>query len=383
MFRPVISLVSIFAAAPFVSAGTALVSGGKGKTAPAAVTSTDSSIFDRIWAVPTLYKSKEGFLNELRIVGRYQGQYHFNDNDAADSDFWDNRRLRTGLKATMLGGDMVFYSEYSWNDLPAQFDSEITEFWLEYKPVDRDGVNWRIGKFMPPFGHEFGISSRDIIMFERTAFVNQSGTFFTPGARLGYLAGKWTGSATAFSTRTDELLGGTGDGGWASMVTVGYDAKSDLGLDKADLRVDYLHSDPEEGDNRLQNFTNAVSFNTALKKGAWGLGTDVIYAELAKGGNAFHAMVMPTYDITSKLQFVSRFQVATSDAAEGLAGVRRYESFPSAPKGDLYTAALVGVNYYVYGQRFKIMNHLEFSNMETPKGDINNTTFYTGVRLWW
>ena len=63
---------------------------------------SERSTMDKIWDLATLYKSDDGFLNELSLTGRYQGQFWDADSDQGQEDGWDNRRFRIGSRAYFL-----------------------------------------------------------------------------------------------------------------------------------------------------------------------------------------------------------------------------------------------------------------------------------------
>lgn len=366
------------ATAGTLHAGTTAEAAGAKNPAPASQAS-DTSAYDDIWDALSLYKSDSGFVNEFRVIGRYHGQIHLAEGEGdADSSFWEHRRMRAGFRVSMLEKELTLNAEYQWNDLPAQYDSEMTDVYLEYKPK-KDGINFRIGKWQPHFGYEFGTTSREIITFERTAFVNSLGINFTPGVRVGGKHGKFSWSLAGFSNLTDEYYGSF-DGGASVLATVGYDISEVTGWDKSDLRLDYFHSDHEAGDNRLAGFDDAVSLSFQGKKGAVGLNTDVILSQ-GSSGDVVHLMLMPTYDITEKLQGVLRYSYSTGSESDTLRPLRRYESFLDAPRGDEYHSVYLGLNYYLYGHKLKLMTGVEYSHMDGEK-DADSFTAYSGIRMY-
>jgi phosphate-selective porin OprO and OprP len=312
-------------------------------------------------------------------VGRYHGQYHYTDGDTGRDDDWENRRTRIGMKVSMLEKKLTLNFEVQSNDQYDPAYNDMTDVYLDYKPKG-DGINWRIGKWQPHFGHEFGISSREILTFERSAFINQYGINFTPGARVGGKHGNWSWYLAAFSNSTDKEFGKF-DGGWSTLATIGYNAKEALGWDKADFRLDYLHSDHEEGDNRLNFFDDSVSVSFSGQNGKWGLNTDLIGA-LSDRGDALHFLIMPTYNVTEKFQLVARYNVSVASESNTLASLRRYERAVDVPSGDLYQAAYLGFNYYIYGHKLKFMGGLEYSNMSGGSEDAGTLTLLTGLRLY-
>jgi len=53
---------------------------------------------------------------------------------------------------------------------------------------------------------------------------------------------------------------------------------------------------------------------------------------------------------------------------------------PSKDKvGNTYTSLYAGINYYLYGNKLKLMNGIEYSKL--GGGDYEGYTFLTGMRL--
>ncbi len=104
---------------------------------------------------------------------------------------------------------------------------------------------------------------------------------------------------------------------------------------------------------------------------------------LGERSNAVGLMLMPTFDITRKLQIVGRYELASSDKNRGLSGQRRYENLaPGAGPGNLYNAAYLGLNYYIHGHKLKLMAGMEYANMRGPRG-FEGVTYLAGVRVFW
>ena len=96
--------------------------------------------------------------------------------------------------------------------------------------------------------------------------------------------------------------------------------------------------------------------------------------------------VIPSYYIANGLQLVGRFQLANSDAGNGITVPSRYERLSKLPsganndeKGNTYASAYMGLNYYIYGHKLKLMNGIEYSHM--GGGDYDGYTAMTGLRF--
>jgi phosphate-selective porin OprO/OprP len=91
--------------------------------------------------------------------------------------------------------------------------------------------------------------------------------------------------------------------------------------------------------------------------------------------------VIPSYYIADGLQLVGRLQLATSDGADGLRVPSRYERLVSKDdeKGNTYASAYLGLNYYLYGHKLKLMNGIEYSHL--GGGDYDGFTLMSGLRF--
>jgi len=93
-------------------------------------------------------------------------------------------------------------------------------------------------------------------------------------------------------------------------------------------------------------------------------------------------IVMPYYNLTDRLRFVVRGQYAASDSGDGLRLQRRYErTVADGDRGDSYWAAYAGLNYYIMGDKLKLMSGLEYSDL-SGDNDYDGWTLLTGLRLY-
>lgn len=341
------------------------------------VAAKEESELDKLWSMFTLYKNDDNaFIQELAFTGRYQGQYYAIDGEENSDDDYDHRRFRLGLKAKLLDKRLLFSGEmFSEFNPGGEFYSGLKSFHLTY--VLSDALSIRVGKMQPTFTTEFATSSTQHIYFERNALVNQFKNDYSTGISLDGKSDKLTYSLTAITNTPDKEFG-TFDGGYSIFAHIGYDFKEALGLKKATWRLDFMHSEHDENDTLLTAFDNGVATSIDLKQGAYGLTAEVL-AGFGPSNN-FGLILTPTYDITKKLQAIGRFQVFSSDEPKGQSPQKRYEGSIGAPKGDLYSAAYLGLNYYIYGQKLKLMNGVEYANMS---GGESSWTWLSGLRVNW
>ena len=85
-----------------------------------------------------------------------------------------------------------------------------------------------------------------------------------------------------------------------------------------------------------------------------------------------------------KLQLVGRYSYANSEGPLGVVGQSRYERSvaTSQGKGDAYHSIYGGAQYFIYGDKLKLMAGAEWARIENDTADAyNGFTFLTGVRL--
>jgi len=373
-------------------AAPAATAAGKNVLAEPAV---EASTMDKIWGLATLYKSDDGFLNELSLTGRYQGQFWNADAEDGDDNDWENRRFRLGTRAFFLDRSLELKAEM-FSDLNSggDFYEGLTEAYVAWHASD--AFNLTLGKQKPKIGWEWTLSSRLIPTLERSALTNQFRPDYGAAAVIDGKVDKWSYYTGVFSNDTvgdgdDTTEFGDFEGGWSYIASVGYDLSESFGLKKAQWRLDYIHSEHDESDEIFTAFENGVSTSLELKEGSWGMVTEVLLGD----GDATNLglVLLPSYDITKKLQVVGRYQLGVSDEDTGLSAQRRYERAVGGAGGDLYNAIYLGLNYFLFDgkdvekkpdqkHRLKLMGGVEYANMDGPQG-YDGWTAMAGVRVFW
>ncbi len=380
MLRLLAQTTTVLTLAGAVHAGSSTTmasSGGKGPQAQ--VQPKEESVFDSIWGLASLYKNdSNSFLEELALTGRYHGQYHYEDEGGKTDDDWDNRRFRLGLEATMFDKHLKLKAEM-FSDLNpgGEFYEGFTDLHAAWKFSDELTVT--VGKQKPKFGYDWSTSSRLIKTFERGALINQFKPDYAPGVSLSGKSGKLSYYGGVFSDQVDGEFGQF-DGGFSIVASIGYDVADVFGTDKAQVRLDYIHSERDTLDTIFTTFDNGVSASLEIKQGDLGLVSEV----LAGFGdqNNVALILTPTYDITKKLQLVGRYQLGLSDSDTGLAPQKRYEKDVGAGNGDVYNAFYLGFNYFIYGDKLKLMAGAEYSTMSGDKGN-DTLSLLAGIRAYW
>jgi phosphate-selective porin OprO/OprP len=97
-------------------------------------------------------------------------------------------------------------------------------------------------------------------------------------------------------------------------------------------------------------------------------------------------MVMPYFNATSKLQFVTRYTLVDSDGVNGIS-LNTYENrVVTRGSGDRYTEGYAGVNYYFYAHRLKLQSGVQYADMRDVADDggaYSGTSWVTGLRIGW
>jgi phosphate-selective porin OprO and OprP len=114
--------------------------------------------------------------------------------------------------------------------------------------------------------------------------------------------------------------------------------------------------------------------------------TQLAFADGAAGkGDLYQLMIMPTWLLTDKLEAVFRYQCGLSSADNGITTLNRQEKTVGKFTGDTYNAAYLGLNYYFYGQKFKLMLGEQYANLgggTGPNAGYSGWTTLAGFRLY-
>ncbi|MES2657331.1 MAG: porin [Verrucomicrobiota bacterium] len=385
---------------------------------------TGESAYDKMWSAFTLYKDDNNpILQEFSLQGRLQVQYadgdaggHYdiedfkNGSDKNAQTVWDDhfeaRRARFGFKSKWYQNwKFEGQIDVDTTDGMDELYLDIYDLYLTY--AQSDALNVTVGKMKAKFGREQEISSKEILTFERSLVSN----LFFPGELTGVMVnGKgiqdyWLYELGFYGSDRDREFSSL-DQGAVILGKIGYDFSSQAGLDSAVASFQYLHNtEPgyqgkELDDNYYSSsspaFSDSIGLNADIVQGRFGLTADVLYG-FGYEGNAeqkgatvgldqsdvFGISLIPSYFIADGLQLVGRLQLATSTDPDGVSLPGRYERWsPDGAvdsKGNTYASAYVGLNYYLYGHKLKLMNGLEYSHL--GGGDYDGYTFLSGLRF--
>jgi phosphate-selective porin OprO and OprP len=394
---------------------------------------TGETAYDRIWSGFTLYKDDNNqVLQEFSLQGQFQLQYadghantakggdqHFDIDDSSrgtngnDNGVWgDNLEARRGR----IGFKSKWFNNWKFEgridtDLDGQDNNgtdtiyrDIYDLFVTY--VQSDALNISVGKTKVKFSREQEISSKEILTFERSLASN----LFFPGELTGaWVSGKgiaehWLYELGIYGNdRVREFS--EFDGGAIVLGKVGYDYASQVGLDSAVASIHYMHNtepsfrpkvNPDFSNGTSPAFSDTIAVTNDIVQGRFGLTTEMLYgfgySGTAKQGpsnvkinqsDVFGVSVIPSYFIADGLQLIGRLQYASSADANGLSLPSRYEALANntaaGRNGNSYTAAYLGLNYYLYGHKLKLMNGIEYSKI--GGGDYEGYTYLSGLRF--
>ena len=383
---------------------------------------------DRAWSAATLYKNDDNSLIQLfQLTGRLQLQSIYGDagddsyntsdfNDAGQQEIvWGDdieaRRARIGFKSKFFQNwklDTSFNIDVDGQDGvggSTTFYKNFQEGGITYAPSDQ--FNVAIGKKQVRFSRDQEISSTEITTFERSVLSNT----LTPGELTGVwsfgkgIADAWQYEAGLFSNARVRDFAQSGDGGILSIGKIGYDFAEHLGLESCVTTFTYMHNsepgyqdgekDPNFTFNASPSFTDSIALTNDLSQGRFGLITEIMYGfgftGFADQGNAvptaisqsdlFGLTITPSYFIADKLQAVYRFQLISSADPNGIRVPSRYDRLASGDdeRGNTYISHYLGLNYFIYSHKLKLMGGVEYSQL--GGGSYDGCTVMSGLRF--
>jgi len=365
------------------------------------------SAYDKLWSHFTIYKDDNNpVLQEFSFQGRLQLQAAWGDadqgdygsHDRPDNVLWGSdtevRRWRLGFKSKWyrvwkLEGQIDVNPEWD------PFYKNIYDLYLTYAPGET--VNVTVGKFkVNNFGIEQFTSSKDILTMERGLLSNLLFAGELTGARFSGKKNNWVYAASLTSGSLDQEFDDF-SGGTFFQASLGYDLHEKLGIEKAVVKLDWQHSsraaNSARADERFGPYTggayeNAFSLNGHFEQGKWGLYTDILSAAgYGSTGDVWGLILTPSYYISDGLQLVARYQYASGDN-DGLRLQSRYErlapQLTDGGRGENYHAFYLGLNYYLYGHKLKLMTGAEYHRMDNGNdngGEFDGWTGWAGVRM--
>jgi len=96
---------------------------------------------------------------------------------------------------------------------------------------------------------------------------------------------------------------------------------------------------------------------------------------------------MPSYFLIPKnLELILRYQLGLGSKDNAITTLNRQESTIGKFTGDTYNAIYLGLNYYLYGQKLKLMVAEQFADLtggRGPNDGFTGATTLVGLRTYW
>ena len=362
-----------------------------------------------------VYNNKENPLfQRLTFSGRAHLQYAYVDGEGVDGvgfseDFEELRRLRLGAELKMLkyfklkgelnlvddrkprgGGRHLGYQNF--DALFVSFNARKA-FDIEYF----DKVEIAYGRQKFALGQEVHTSSRKTKTVERSAVSNKVYPSRATGLSVTLEKCDWTGAAGVFSTDFSNDLGSWDAG-------TGYYLSSTFERENGDdIVLDFLYNDANGSlDNELTNHQNGALYEWAVSASyarKWDRLKVVVNAtcgdngsqmDPTRGGNFYGFVVLPTYWLVEdKWEAVARYTYQGSEEANGIRTNSRYsrrnhggEDNINKGRGDEHHSIYAGINYYLCGEKSKIMTGIEYETLDTSSGDVDASTLWLAYRTY-
>lgn len=346
------------------------------------------STYDKIWTnVTDWYDDKSHpIVQRVLFTGRAQHDFAMVGADQGDHDESNVRRLRFGPRITMFRNYLV-HAEIEVN--PQERDPFYVRFTDAY-------VTWQkhpkavitVGKQSLPFTQEGATSSKELITVDRSNLVNN--IWFTqeymPGVSVSGRAAPWNYRAGVYSSGAATREFGRFNGGAFTLGLLGYDFAKKLAVREALLTGNYLYQHPDANNTFTKRFEHIMSVHFKLEDGRFGVRTDLSKTVGYLGQrNLLGVMAMPYFNVTEKLQLVTRYTFLESDGLNGLS-LATYENRVARGSGDRYNEGYLGVNYYFYGHKLKLQSGVQFAEMRDRASDggaYSGTSWTTGLRIGW
>ncbi len=352
----------------------------------------DPTTFDKIWNYASLYKDDlNPILQEFKLRGRYHAQYWDVDADQGSKSDWEDRRSRLGFDAKLFDKKVEVRADFQSNDGFRDIYDGLVDAYIRWKPTKSLSIT--AGKTKPLIGHyDWLESTNSQPTFERSQIFNQLRVNRATALTVEGTKDEFSWRTGIYSNDTPSTTSGSGsfgdgefgdlNGSFSYSIGAGYDFKHLLDLEKADFRFDWLHSDHDLADDLVLNrYDDIISSTFWVKEGYAAVVIEGYYATGGVGTNSdvFGFFIQPTYDIIpQKLQLVGRYSYANSDGPTGVYGQSRYEREVASfgGRGDSYHALYGGVQYFIHGDKLKLLAGAEWSRLERGTAEA-----YDGVSL--
>ncbi len=350
---------------------------------------SETASHDAAWKAFTLHEDDSNpILQEFKLRGRYHGQYYRVDSRQGRADDWEDRRSRFGFDAALFDRKVELRADFQSNDGFRDVYDRLVDAYVRWKPSKALSIT--AGRTKPLIGHYDWLQSTNAQpVFERSQIFNQLRIDRATGLTFEGKVSEFSWQAGVYSNDTDREFGSFG-GGFSHGAGIGYDAKGCFGWDRADFRIDWLHSNHDAGDLLLNRYDDIVSLTFWGRKDAWEIVVEGYHASGGSGkdGAVSGFFIQPSFDVIPKrLQLVGRYGFSSGGGPDRVIRQTRYES--AAPgldgggRGEEYHSFYLGSQYFIHGNKLKLMAGVEYADLDGGGngGDYDGFTYFTGIRF--
>jgi phosphate-selective porin OprO/OprP len=314
----------------------------------------ETAAFDKLWGLLVLYRNNDNpILEEFKLIGKYQGQYHWVDSDQGSQNSWEDRRFRFGFDSKLFEKTIELRLTFQSTDDFAPFYAGLEDAYIKWKP--NDNFTLTVGHFKPIIGYYDWVQSSDLQpTFDSSQIFNQLKVNRAAGITVEGKIQNFSWQAGAYSNDSDFEFGTFG-GSYSYGAGIGYDAKKALGLGRADFRLDWLHSGHDKDDKLFTRYDDIVSATFWGQKDRYQLVVEGFGATggSGKNGDVIGFYIQPMYDLIPKrLQLVGRYSHTNGDGPDSVIAQTRYEQdapdLTGSGRGNAYDAFYLGFQYFIY-----------------------------------
>jgi phosphate-selective porin OprO and OprP len=343
--------------------------------------------FDRIWKFAEWYVNNDNpVVQRVAFTGRFQHDFAVLDADQGELDESNLRRLRLGPRVTMFR-KLLLHAEVELN--PQERDPTYVRFTDMYAQWTHNSqAVFTAGKQSVPFTLEGATSSKELITIDRSNLANNLWfpQEYMPGISVSGRRGAWNYRGGLYSAGEANRELGEFSGGLFTLGTVGYDFSKALGVKQALLTGNYVYQHPDANNTFTRQLEHVMSANGRFEVDRWGVFADFSVGDGYLGQSDLWAVTaMPFYNVTPKLQFVTRYTYLDSEGPNGVR-LATYESRLVSGRGDEYSELYLGGNYYFYGHKLKLQTGVQWADMNDRAddgGEYSGVSWTTGLRVGW
>ena len=352
-----------------------------------AATKQSTATYDNVWKFANWYQN-DGNPNvqSVQFSGRFQYEYANVDGTQDSHSEWNVRRLRLGVK-TKLFHQVTLHLEGEFNPQEADpFYMRLTDFYVGWSRGNSLSVMF--GKQGVPFTMDGSTSSKELLTIDRSNLANNMwfSQEYMPGLSVSGGRSNWTYHVGAYSAGERNREFGKLNGSIYSLISLGYDFGSLLGVNGAVLTGNYIYQNPDKDNTFTRQLQHMASINFSFDAGRWGVREDLSIASGYLGqSDLWGVMTMPYINVTPTLQLVGRHTHLNSKNPNGVL-LARYEKYAVSGRGDRYNELYLGVNYYFYGHKLKFQSGVQFGDMNDSAadgGEYSGVAAMAGLRVSW